>query len=135
MIAIDTSVVVPAFAAWHEAHRTAIALLAEEPVVPAQVAIEAYAVLTRLPAPHRVPAAIVAEYLERVFPSGRRLAASPGVQAALPERCAALGIDGGAVYDALIAAIAVDHGATLVTRDHRALATYRAMGTTVRLAS
>ena len=38
---------------------------------------------------------------------------------------ATLGIAGGAVYDALVGAAAVEHGLTLMTRDRRALDTYR----------
>ena len=135
MIAVDTSVVVPAFASWHEAHDTAIRLLAEDPVISAHVALEAYSVLTRLPAPHRVPGAIVVTYLDRVFPPQRRIAASPDLQAGFPAHCARLGIDGGGVYDALVAATALEHGATLVTRDRRAAPLYRAVGVEVRLES
>jgi predicted nucleic acid-binding protein len=133
VIAVDTSVVVPAFAAWHEAHDTAMRLLADDPVIPAHVALETYSVLTRLPVPHRVPGPIVVEYLDRVFPPRRRLTASAELQAGLPARCAALGIDGGAVYDVLIGAIALEHAATLATRDLRAAPFYRAVGVEVRL--
>jgi predicted nucleic acid-binding protein len=43
-------------------------------------------------------------------------------------RLVRLGIAGGAVYDALVAAAAVEHQVTLATRDRRALETYRALG-------
>ena len=39
----------------------------------------------------------------------------------------ALGIAGGAVYDALVAAAAAEHGITLATRDRRAADTYRVL--------
>ena len=39
-------------------------------------------------------------------------------------RSASLGIAGGAVYDALVAATAAEHGITLATRDRRAAETY-----------
>lgn len=39
-----------------------------------------------------------------------------------------LGIAGGSVYDALVAAAAAEHNLPLVTRDQRAIATYRALG-------
>lgn len=39
-----------------------------------------------------------------------------------------LGIGGGAVYDALVAAVAIEQGLPLVSRDQRALPTYQAMG-------
>ena len=38
------------------------------------------------------------------------------------------GIAGGAVYDALVGATAIDHGCTLATRDRRAVDTYRLRG-------
>lgn len=37
------------------------------------------------------------------------------------------GISGGGVYDALVGAVAVEHGVPLVTRDRRALRTYRSL--------
>jgi predicted nucleic acid-binding protein len=40
---------------------------------------------------------------------------------------AELGIAGGAVYDALVAATAAEHGITLATRDRRAADTYRSL--------
>lgn len=45
------------------------------------------------------------------------------------------GISGGAVYDALVAAAAVHHGLPLVSRDRRALDTYRALGLDVEFLS
>jgi len=68
MIAVDTSVVVAAFASWHEAHAQAAAVLVERPRLPAPVALEAYAVLTRMPPPHRAEASVVGEFLRRSFP-------------------------------------------------------------------
>lgn len=59
MIAVDTSIVVAAFASWHEAHEAARGALSEEPRLPAQVAVESYSVLTRLPPPHRAESSIV----------------------------------------------------------------------------
>lgn len=45
-----------------------------------------------------------------------------------------LGIAGGAVYDALVALAAAEHGADLATRDNRARATYETVGVRVVLA-
>ena len=52
-----------------------------------------------------------------------------GAEAAekLHARLAQLGIAGGAVYDALVAVAAAEHGVTLATRDRRAAETYRAL--------
>ncbi len=93
MIAVDTSVVVAAFASWHEGHASA-ATLARRPRVPAHVLLETYSVLTRLPPPHRAPARLVAEFLAERF-SAQPLVL-PGVEhARLIERAAEAGIVGG----------------------------------------
>jgi predicted nucleic acid-binding protein len=63
--------------------------------------------------------------LARDFTGSRFL--SPEAAADLLGRLAQLGIAGGAVYDALVAAAAVEHGLPLVTRDRRATETYRAL--------
>lgn len=133
MICLDTSVVVPLFASWHEGHHDVLHVLAEEPRLPARVAVEAYAVLTRLPAPHRVPAGIVVDFLDRTFPPATRLVLAAGALQDAPARCGAAGIDGGATYDALIALTAIEHELVLVSRDRRAASTYRALGAPVRL--
>lgn len=134
MIAIDTSVAVAAFADWHESHRAAAAVVADGPAMPAHVAIETYSVLTRLPAPHRVPGALAADYLDRMFPSRSRLVPRAATVRALPRLAFEAGVSGGAIYDALVALTARDAGATLVTRDRRALATYAALGVDVATA-
>lgn len=46
-----------------------------------------------------------------------------------------LGIAGGAVYDALVALAAQEHGATLATRDFRARETYVRIGVRVEIAA
>ena len=46
---------------------------------------------------------------------------------------ARLGVSGGAVYDALVAAAAARHSLPLVSRDRRAVETYRAFGVEVEL--
>jgi predicted nucleic acid-binding protein len=48
-------------------------------------------------------------------------------------RLSTLGIAGGALYDALVGAAAVQHGLTLLTRDHRAIETYRRLDVTLAL--
>jgi predicted nucleic acid-binding protein len=123
MIAVDTSVVVAGFATWHEGHASAAAVLARAPRIPAHVLVEAFSVLTRLPPPHRAPAQLVQRFLaERfreaplVLPGSRHMA--------LIDAAGREGITGGAIYDALIATTALHAGATLVTRDQRARATY-----------
>ena len=127
MIAADTSVVVAAFAPWHEHHDAARESLGRRPYLPEHCAVEVYATLTRLPHPFRAPADTVAEYLERRFGDRRLQAPSPTVRL-LPAQLAGLGILGGATYDALIAVTAQASNATLKTLDRRAEPVYRALG-------
>jgi predicted nucleic acid-binding protein len=127
LIAVDTSVVVAGFASWHEGHRPAAAALAREPRVPAHVLVETYSVLTRLPPPHKAPSAIVTAFLAQRFRQAP-LALAPRAWMRLLEQAAELGITGGAVYDALVAEATRHAGATLLTRDRRAIAVYEKIG-------
>ena len=127
MIAADTSVVVAAFASWHEGHAAALRALEPECRLPAHVVVETYSVLTRLPPPHRAPAAIVADFLERRFPAAPLTLGAEACRRLIGE-VAAAGIAGGGVYDALVAVTAREAGATLVSRDRRAQRVYDAMG-------
>lgn len=124
MIALDSSVVVASFGAWHEHHEAARGVLAARPRLAAHAGLEAYSVLTRLPEPFRAEPSLVAAFLEHTFPT-ERLLLDAGRQAALPTQLAELGIAGGPVYDALIALTASAIGAELVTLDRRALRNYR----------
>jgi predicted nucleic acid-binding protein len=132
MIAVDTSVVVAAFASWHEGHAGAAAALARRPRVPAHVLLETYSVLTRLPPPHRAPAPLVAAFL------GERFSAPPLVlpgaeHRRLVGRAAEAGIVGGSIHDALVGATARHVGARLLTRDRRAVPTYERLGVAYEL--
>ncbi len=133
MIAVDTSVVVAAFASWHEGHERAQWVLADRPRIPAQVLIETYSVLTRLPPPHRAAASIVETFLKRRFPEPP-LTLPHDEYRKLLQSAAKRGISGGAIYDALIAATVNRAGASLATRDRRAARTYDAMQTPYDLA-
>ncbi len=90
---------------------------------------ETYAVLTRLPGDLRLAPAEAARLLDARF--AQPFILSPAVFGRLPEVLSELGIAGGAVYDALVALAAVEHGAELVTRDGRARGTYEALGARV----
>jgi predicted nucleic acid-binding protein len=132
LIALDSSVVVASFGAWHEHHGPARDVLAARPRLPAHAGLEAYAVLTRLPEPFRAEPRTVAEFLSRTFASVR-LVLGADDQAGLPDRLAGLGISGGSVYDALIALTAGAADAELLTLDRRALATYERCRVQARL--
>lgn len=127
----DTSALIAAFAPWHEHHRAAREALHGIDDLVAHTELEAYSVLTRLPAPFRAPAAVVAEHLARRY-TGARLVLPAPARRQLVGRLAELSIAGGNVYDALVAATARQAGRPLVSADHRAAPTYRAIGVDVR---
>lgn len=127
MIAADTSVVVAAFASWHEGHEAALRALRRGTRLPAQVLVESYSVLTRLPPPHRAAASVVEAFLAERFP-GVPLTLPGGEYRALLRAMAAAEVAGGAIYDALIAATAKHWAAPLLTRDRRAAPTYEKVG-------
>jgi predicted nucleic acid-binding protein len=127
VIAADTSVLVAAFASWHEHHEAAFAAIARVDAVVGHCLLETYSVLTRLPAPHRMTADVVSRYLRDMFSGHRVLGLTPLDQRKLVTMCAARGVSGGAVYDALIAASCARSRARLLTLDSRAHQTYAAL--------
>jgi predicted nucleic acid-binding protein len=125
--AADTSVVVAAFASWHEHHDRARNALDRGLHLIDHCALETYSVLTRLPPPHRCPGTVVRDFLRlRFIESYLRLDARAykTFVLELPERA----VTGGGAYDALVAATAAAHGATLITCDRRAASVYEAYG-------
>lgn len=123
MIAPDTSVLVAGFATWHEAHQSAARALNRGVHLIAHAAVETYSVLTRLPPPHRVAPAVVHTYLADVaYADYLTLDARPHRE--LISYLSVHGITGGATYDALVGCTAKAAGATLLTRDLRAVRTY-----------
>ncbi len=132
MKAVDSSVTVPAFASWHEHHESARSSVAGARFLPAHVALETFAVLTRLPPPHRVSGAAVRTFLEANF-SVPWLSLDGRGHQSLVEELASRALAGGAVYDAVVAFTARQAGATLLSADRRARPTYDAMGATVEM--
>jgi predicted nucleic acid-binding protein len=130
MKAVDSSVVIAAFASWHEHHPVARMALSRRPRLIAHAAVESYSVLTRLPPPHRAQPAIVHAFLTERFADPLLTLSETGYQDLLAT-AASNGILGGPAYDALIAITATEHHATLVSLDQRASATYEAVGATV----
>jgi predicted nucleic acid-binding protein len=125
--AVDTSVAVAALTAWHEGHESARGAAAEA-AIPAHSRLETYSVLTRLPSPHRLAPELAVHLVARWFPDTETLVPSAGLSRSVVERCSRLGVQGGAVYDALVALTAAESGRTLVTRDERAARTYSRLG-------
>lgn len=129
---VDTSVAVPALLEDHEAHAAMTELVRERaPGLAGHAAVETYSVLTRLPEPLRVRPFDAARLIAARFPS-RPHPTAAHLESLLAELAAA-GVAGGATYDALVAAAAVDAGLPLASRDHRALRTYTAVGAQVEL--
>jgi len=127
MKAADTSLVVAAFASWHEQHERARTLLDQRVRLIEHCALETYSVLTRLPPPHRCAGAVARDFVLARFPDPF-LRLEPGAYRefvlGLPDH----EVVGGATYDALVAATASVHGAELVTCDRRAAAVYESYG-------
>ncbi len=132
MRAADTSLVVAAFASWHERHEAARRALDGGLRLIEHCAVETYSVLTRLPPPHRAGGTIVRDFLSARFPLPL-LRMSPRAYRdfvrGLPDR----GVTGGATYDALVAATAAGHCAELVTCDRRAMPVYERYGVRTHL--
>lgn len=93
---------------------------------------ETYSVLTRLPGDLRLAPADAARLLADRFVEPFLLGADTA--RGLPAVLSRHGIAGGAVYDALVALAALEHGAVLATRDARARATYETVGARVIVA-
>ncbi len=129
---VDTSVAVPLVVADHEHHGSVAAALQGRLLgLAGHAAFETFSVLTRLPPPARRTAQAVSRLLAAEFPMTRFL--SPATAEELLGRFGQLRLSGGSVYDALVAAAAAEHGLTLITRDRRALPTYRTLDVHVEL--
>ena len=130
MKAVDSSVVIAAFASWHEHHGIARKAMAARSRLIAHAAVESYSVLTRLPPPHRASPEIVHTFITERFAEPFLILSETGYQELLAT-VAAGQILGGPAYDALIAFTAAEHGATLLSLDQRAAATYQTVGAQV----
>jgi predicted nucleic acid-binding protein len=129
---IDTSVAVALVVGDHEHHLATMRAIGDRQLgLAGHAAFETFSVLTRLPAPARRPPEVVARLLAENFPENRFLSSDRA--AVLIDALGKAGIAGGSVYDALVAAAAIEHGLKLATRDQRALATYRALGVDVEV--
>jgi predicted nucleic acid-binding protein len=132
VIAVDTSVVVAAFATWHQGHQVAISVLARKPRIPAHALIESFSVLTRLPVPHRGPADLVCQFLAEQFAAAPLVLPGASFHGLLAKTIES-NLIGGAIFDALIGETAKHAGATLLTRDKRAVQTYDRIGASFEL--
>jgi predicted nucleic acid-binding protein len=131
LIAPDSSVLIPALASTYEGHERCFAALAgRSPRLISHVAFETTSVLSRMPEGLRLTPTSVRDALDLDFPDAWLALGAEGQRACLNSAVDA-GLRGGALYDALIAATARGHGATLLSADRRAREAYEAMGADV----
>lgn len=129
-LAVDTSVAVPLLVVSHSAHRTVAAWASGRSLsLSGHALAETYSVLTRLPGDARVAPEDAVVLIDANFVE--TFVSSHDVASRVHDELARCGVAGGAVYDALVALAAREHGAVLVTRDARARSTYEALGVAV----
>ena len=131
---LDTSTAVALVVEDHKAHvATLDAVRGRRLGLAGHAWFEAYSVLTRLPAGLRRSPADALRLLAHNFPASRFLGEVDAAE--LGGELATLGISGGAVYDALVGAVARQHGLPLVSADARARPVYEALKVEVDLVS
>jgi len=121
LTAADASVLVAAVVSWHERHRAAAsaveaALARKALIIPSTALIDAYAILTRLPAQHRLAHADAFHLLRSSFGTAR--VAGPRTRDAwsMLRRWSVAPVGGSDAYDAQLLEIAKEAGAkTLLT--------------------
>lgn len=124
--AIDTSVIVPGLLFWHERHEAASAALVQllesgnEVVLPLHSLVEAYAVMTRLPPPHRLSAKDALDLLDGSFRNRSNLIGLEGDEGwDLLQNLSHRNLVGGTSYDSLILAAARKGGAQRILTFNR----------------
>lgn len=131
-VLLDTSAAVSFLLTTHAAHAATFAVLDRRSLgLSGHAYFETFSALTRLPEPARTSPRFAVELIEQNFPHSVHLSARRA--RGLLTTLASDGIAGGAVYDALVAAAAAEHGMPLYSRDRRALPTYQRLGVDVRL--
>jgi len=110
VFAVDTCCMVAAVCTWHEHHDAAIAAIesrldrGEKMAIAAHAIAEAYAVLTRLPAPHRLSPPDAWAVLKGSFVDHASLSVLGAAHVVrLLSHLAGGGVAGGRTYDAIIA--------------------------------
>lgn len=118
ILALDTTCLVALLCGWHEHHAATASALERRIdagatlVLPAPALIEAYSVLTRLPAPHRLAPVDASQLLRQNFEQGARVASLSAKDTwSLLGNAPLDKVQGGRVYDAVMAACARKAGA------------------------
>jgi predicted nucleic acid-binding protein len=126
-VAVDTSVAIPLLVRSHQHHADVVRWWdGQELALSGHALAETYSVLTRLPGDARLAADDAARLLDARFTTP--LVLGGGQARKVHATLSRMGIAGGAVYDALVALAAREHGVPLATRDARARGTYDAVG-------
>jgi len=129
----DTSVIVAAAQSWNPANGIASEALVSCRRAISHTLLETYSVLTRSPSPFRINAETAHTWLTAHFTAEVSLPANSHLETL--SRLHGLGIQGGAVYDGIIALTAAGLKATLLTLDKRAVTTYSKCGVKFQLLS
>jgi len=125
--ALDTSCMVAAVCGWHAHHEAALTAIdarlarGDRIAVAGPALVESYAVLTRLPAPHRLAPSDAWALIEANFVSQADVVGLDGPECvSLLRAMVAQGISGGRTHDAVIATCARKAGAgELLTLNRR----------------
>jgi predicted nucleic acid-binding protein len=126
-IAADSSVIIAGLVAWHERHTPCAAALEgalarKALVIPVPALIESYAVLTKLPAQHRLAHADAFHLLRSSFSTARTAAPRTRDTWSMLRRLSVAPTGGNDVYDAVMMQVVVESGAkTLLTLRRREL--------------
>src|SRR5262249_50223244 len=120
---LDSSCMVAAICSWHEQHTATVAAIerrldrGDRLCVAAHALAEAFVVLTRLPAPHRLSPADAWAFIKANFVEGASVTALNGAgYVAVLDRLAESGAGGGAAFD-VVTAVSTSHAGadTLLT--------------------
>lgn len=124
LTAADATVLVASVISWHERHRPAAAaveaaLARKALLIPSPSLIDAYAILTRLPAQHRLQHAEAFHLLRTNFAPARVAGPRTRDTWSLLRRLSVAPTGGNDTYEAHIVEIARDAGASLFLTFHR----------------
>jgi len=115
---LDTSVLVPVFLGDHVHHAPSLAVFTRfaktEVSCGAHSLVEVYSSLARLPGKHRIGGEQAILFIESIRERLTIVGLVPEEYFALLRANAALGISGGAIYDALLASCALKSGAEIL---------------------
>jgi predicted nucleic acid-binding protein len=119
LIAADATVTVAAVVGWHERHKEAVAaieaaLARKALVLPVSVLIESYAILTRLPAQHRLTHADAFHLLRSSYGTARMAGLRTRDTWSMIRRWSVAPIGGSDAFDALLIDAAREAGAKIL---------------------